>query len=130
MLGESVYTAAGVYSLPVALPQGEVRLDFARPAGGAVLTVWAVPLAGMHNTYAAVSVVLVWLLTMTVVRLWPQRRSPHRIAPRYLVAYGALLFLLAALMGVLGLVIALAVVVVAEMRRRSRTQPNKSPAAH
>ena len=57
------YVAKGTYSLPVTLPAGQVRLDFARPSGDAELSITAVPARLIDNAQntavlAAISIIV------------------------------------------------------------------------
>ena len=63
------YVAKGTYSLPVTLPAGQVRLDFARPSGDAQLSIIAVPIRLFDNTrntavVAVISIVIAIVFTL------------------------------------------------------------------
>ena len=52
------YVAKGTYSLPISLPDGQIRLDFARPAGDAELSIWAMPTKTLHALYGTIAVLI------------------------------------------------------------------------
>jgi hypothetical protein len=106
------YVAKGTYSLPVTLPAGEVRLDFARPAGQAQLSIWAVPLSTIRSFYATLTVVVVLLVVLGIIKIWPKKMRPFSL--KRAIAYSSLFVLLTVLLGLLGLLISVFIILVSE----------------
>ena len=119
------YIAGGTFSLPMTLPEGEVRLDFARrPSGDAVVTVWAVRESLLNRLYGTGGV-LAGLLGLLVI-VWAVRRRAGKIAPvtaKRAAAYLVLALLLMALFAGPGLLIALALAAVVEIYARAVRRP-------
>ena len=69
--GGEPYVGRAVYSLPVTLPQGEVRLDFARPGGDVEISLWAVPTSTLKNLCRTLIILVAVLIAMGLVRIWP-----------------------------------------------------------
>ncbi|MBA7609584.1 hypothetical protein ES703_16775 [subsurface metagenome] len=121
--GEEIrpYVARGIYSLPVSLPEGEVRLDFARPAGEARLSLWAVPVGAIHRLYSTLAVIAVLFVALGIIKIWPQiwpqpaERRP--ISVKRIIVYVLLLVGLTLIVGLLGLLISLFTVLVCEAKR-------------
>jgi hypothetical protein len=65
------YVTRAVYSLPVTLPQGEVRLDFARPGGDVEISLWAVPTSTLKNLCRTLIILVAVLIALGAVRIWP-----------------------------------------------------------
>ena len=65
------YVTRAVYSLPVTLPQGEVRLDFARPGGDVEISLWAVPTSTLKNLCRTLIILAAVLIALGAVRIWP-----------------------------------------------------------
>jgi hypothetical protein len=109
------YVAKGTYSLPVALPEGEVRLDFARSAGQAQLSIWAVPLATIRNLQATAAVVVVLLIVLGIIKIWPATAAT--ISAKRAIIYLALFLTLTLSLGLLGLVLTLLTIFAVEAVR-------------
>jgi len=120
------YVAKGTYSLPVTLPEGEVTLDFARPAGQARLSIWAVPLTTIHNLYATATVVVLLLVALGIVKLWPSNRPP--ISVKRAIVYFLLFLVLTVAAGLLGLIISLLIIFAAETLRAASLRRKIAPA--
>ena len=112
-----VYIASGTYSLPVTLPAGEVRLDFARSSGGAELSIWAVPIETLDNLYGTAAIVVTVLVIAGLVKIWPRSIKKNPISARHIIGYILLLILLPLLLGLLGLLISLIVILLSEAKR-------------
>jgi len=121
--GIKLYEAAGVYSLPVTLPEGEVRLDFARPSGQAQLTLWAVPVKTVYNIYGTITVLVALVVIIAIIKLWPKglyHKPPtkKRIFVYILVVLGVMM-----LLGFVGFLISILIVLLSEAARNvSRRQ--------
>ncbi|UCE50679.1 MAG: hypothetical protein JSW47_11035 [Phycisphaerales bacterium] len=111
------YIASGTYSLPVTLPAGEVRLDFARPSGGAELSLWAVPQETLDNLYGTAAVIVGLLVIAGLVKIWPRSATKRPISVGRIVGYILLLVVLTVLLGLLGVIISLLVILLSEARR-------------
>jgi len=111
------YAAQGIYSLPVSLPAGEVRLDFARPAGGAQLSILAIPVNSIHNLYGSITVIGAMLLVMGLIKIWPKHDKKLQLPTKRMIAYLALLLLLSFILGLLGLFISFLIILMCETRR-------------
>jgi len=121
----SQYVAKGTYSLPVTLPQGEVRLDFARSAAGnAQLNIWAVPQTTIKNLQATAALIAAVLIILAIIKIWPTTQPP--ISPIRAIIYLALFLLSTAVLGILGLAIATTIILTAEAIRAK----NKQTTAH
>jgi len=118
-----LYTARGTYSLPVTLPQGEVRLDFARPSGQAQLTLWAVPLSTIRKLYGTAAILAVLLAVLALARTWPRPQSRQPASAKRIIGYGLLLIALSLVLGLLGLFASLLVIVLCEARRGAFVAP-------
>ena len=115
--GMQPYTARGTYSLPVTLPEGEVRLDFARPSGQAQLTLWAVPLSTIRKLYGSAAIVAALFAVLALAKVWPKPQSRQPASAKRIIGYGLLLIALSLLLGPLGLLVSLFVIVLCEARR-------------
>jgi hypothetical protein len=118
--GEQQYVAKGTYSLPVILPEGEVRLDFACPAGKAQLDIWAVPQTTITNLCATAAVIATLLILLAIIKLWPANAAP--ISLKRAIIYVILFAIFTAILGLLGLAIILAITLAAEAIRASARQ--------
>jgi len=112
--GLQPYVAKGTYSLPVTLPQGDVRLDFARPSGDAELSIWAVPEKTIHGLYGTVAVIVALLLGLWVIKIWPKSPEERAISAGRIIAYVLLLPALTIMLGLTGLLISLFIILVIE----------------
>lgn len=112
-----IYVATGIYSLPVTLPEGEVRLDFARPSGEAELSILAVPLSTIRGFYRTLAVFVGLLVVVGLAKLWrtPDKKRP--ISAVAIVAYVLLFVALSVLLGLLGLLISIFLILLSEARR-------------
>ena len=124
------YVSAGTYSLPVPLPEGEVKLDFARPGGQAELAVTAIPVSLIHSLWGTATVILALAIVGAVAAFLSRFVGPRQTRIRAL-CYAVILALLAIVAGLVGLVVALVLIGIIELARRatSRARENKAPAA-
>jgi hypothetical protein len=111
------YVAAGTYSLPVTLPAGAVRLDFARPMGEAELSILAVPVNAIHRLYGSLAVLAVLFVLLAAVKLWPQPGETKPITVKRIILYVVPLVALVVLLGLLGLIVSVLVVLILEAQR-------------
>ncbi len=121
---QPAYVAGGVYSLPVSLPEGEVRLDFARPSGGAKLRIWAVPIGMINKLYGSVTITGLLCLLLLIIRVWPRptRRVPLTVGR--VIKYVLLLIMLSAFFGLFGLVTSLFIILLNESVKGAAAQHN------
>jgi len=121
------YVARDIYSLPVTLPEGEVRLDFARPAGEARLSLWAVPVSAIHSFYSALAVIAALFIVLGVIKIWPssfcfaKTKQRRPISVKRIIVYVLLLVVLTLIVGLLGLLISLFIIFLCEARRGAFT---------
>jgi hypothetical protein len=115
--GVQPYVAAGTYSLPVTLPAGAVRLDFARPMGEAELTILAVPINAIHRLYGSLAVLAVLFVLLAAVKLWPQPRETKPITAKRIILYVVPLVALVVLLGLLGVIVSVLIVLILEAQR-------------
>jgi hypothetical protein len=125
--GEAAYVATGTYSLPISLPAGQVRLDFARPMGGAELSIWAVPAKTMNNLYVGVIVIIALGVSLTIIKYWPKGVGRQPISAKRMVVYIVLVVITAIAMGFIGLIVGTLVVGAVEITRAATL--NKTIAA-
>jgi hypothetical protein len=111
------YTARSVYSLPVTLPQGAVRLDFARPAGEANLSLWAVPLSTFRNLYGTFAVIAGLFILAVLVKIWPRPDKKQPISVKRILAYTLLFVALTLVLWPLGLLATVFIILLSEARR-------------
>jgi hypothetical protein len=119
-----VYVAKGTYSLPVSLPEGGVRLDFARPGADAKLTLWAVPTRLLQALYGTVGVIVAALVLLGLIRIWPD----SVISVKRMVVYIVLFVVLAVLLGLLGVIISIPGILIIEAVRGSWRRPAEAAA--
>jgi len=120
-----LYVAKGTYSLPVTLPDGEIRLDFARSAGQAQLTVWAVPQTTIRNLYATAVVLIALLIALTIVKIWPANRPS--ISLKRAIVYLILLIALTLLAWILGLIVGIIIIFTVEVLRAQAATKKINP---
>ncbi len=131
-----LYVARAVYSLPVTLPQGEVRLDFARPGGEVQISLWVVPTSTLRNLYQTLTVLAAVLLAMGLVRVGPRLPPLLRrwigtrgrpFSAKCIVVYLCVLVLLGLILGLLGLLVGLLVIIAncTIMPVRTTEKPNQ-----
>jgi len=101
----------------VTLPEGEVRLDFARPSGQAQLTLWAVPLSTIRKLYGSAAIVAALFAVLALVKSWPRPEARKPTSAKRIIGYGLLLIALSLPLGPLGLLVSLFVIVLCEARR-------------
>jgi hypothetical protein len=111
------YTARSVYSLPVTLPAGAVRLDFARPAGEANLSLWAVPLSTFRNLYGTFAVIAGLFVLAVLVKIWPRPDKKQPISVKRILAYTLLFVALTLVLWPLGLLASVFIILLSEARR-------------
>ncbi|HUT30558.1 MAG TPA: hypothetical protein VMX13_12260 [Sedimentisphaerales bacterium] len=122
------YVATGTYSLPVSLPEGEVRLDFARPGADARLTIWAVPTRMLQTLYATIAVIGAALVLLGLIRIWPHSVTPRKMSVKRIVIYIVLFVVLAVFLGLLGVIISIAGILITEAVRSSWRRPAEAVA--
>lgn len=115
--GGEGYVAGGVYSLPVSLPGGGVRLDFARPSGDAELTIWAVPDRAVAGTLNTLVVLVISIVVTMAIRIWPRNLKPAAFKIRYAIVYAVLVVGLTIIFGIAGLIAAAMIVTITELSR-------------
>jgi hypothetical protein len=123
------YISKAVYSLPVRLPRGEVRLDFARPSGGAQLSIWAVPVRKLHTLYGSVAVAGLSALLILIIKIWPRPEVRKPVTARWMIGYLILTAALVVFLGLLGLFLCFVLILVMETFRNRTTiqsKPKKS----
>jgi hypothetical protein len=120
-VGEPVvpYVARGTYSLPVSLPAGQVRLDFAHPSGQVRLSIWAVPVRTFHTLYGSLVVLAALAVLLTAVKMWPRLPKRQPLSKKRTILYIVLSVVLVVLLGLLGLFVSLAVIMAIEAARGS-----------
>ena len=111
------YVARGIYSLPVSLPEGEVRLDFARPAGQARLSLWAIPVSAIHGLYSALAVIAALFIALGGIKIWPHPAERRPSSVKRIIVYVLLLVVMTLIAGLLGLLISLFVILLCEAKR-------------
>ena len=111
------YVASGVYSLPVSLPGGGLRLDFARPSGDAELTIWAVPDRAVTGTLNTLIVIVISIVAALAIRMWPREFRPAAFKVRYAIIYAVLAVGLTIIFSVAGLIAAAVIVAISELCR-------------
>jgi hypothetical protein len=121
--GEPLYTAKGTYSLPVSLPEGEIRLDFSRPAGEAELSVWAVSHGTMRNLYGTIAIIIALLLIAGFVKVWPRPGTKQPVSAKHIVLYIGLPVVLTFALGLGGFLVSLVVILYSEARRGAFIRP-------
>ncbi len=112
------YVAKGVYSLPVTLPEGEVRLDFARPSGEAELSILAIPTSTIRSLYATLAVTVATLVALGLIKIWPQVDMRHPMSAKRIAVYLLVLVVLTCILGLLGLVIGVLAILLSEAKSR------------
>ncbi len=115
--GGEVYVAGGVYSLPVSLPGGGLRLDFARPSGDAELTIWAVPDRAVAGTLNTLVVLVISIVAALAIRIWPRNLKPAAFKVRYAIVYAVLVVGLTIIFSIAGLIVAALIVTITELSR-------------
>jgi hypothetical protein len=111
------YVAKGIYSLPVTLPEGEVRLDFARPSGEAELSIWVVSVSTIRKLYGTLAVMVALILVLGIIKVWPKPETRRPISVKRIIVYIALLVVLTVILGLIGLLVGLFIILLSESRR-------------
>ena len=127
-MGEPFYTAKGTYSLPVTLPEGEIRLDFSRPAGEAKLSLWAVSQGTMRNLYGTIAIVVGLFVIAGLVKVWPRPQIKQPASAKRFIAYILFPVGLALVLGLAGLIISLVAILYCEARRGAFVRPSTAEA--
>jgi hypothetical protein len=122
------YVGKGTYSLPISLPEGEIRLDFARPGPDARLTLWAVPTRLVQALYGTAGVIVAALVLLGLIRIWPRSMRPAQLSARWVIIYVVLFVVLAVLLGLLGVIISVAGILATEAVRSSCSRPTEAVA--
>jgi hypothetical protein len=122
---QPAYVAGGVYSLPVSLPEGEVRLDFARPSGSAELRIWAVPVGMINKLYGSVTITGLLCLLLLIIRVWPRPTSRVPLTAGRVIKYVLLLIMLSVFLGLFGLVASLFIILLNESVKGAAAQHNE-----
>jgi autotransporter-associated beta strand protein len=71
----SGYVAGSTFSLPVSLPDGQVRLDFVRMGGDAEVTILAIPARLSSNLYATGTILVLLVVLAVLYRFIARRRT-------------------------------------------------------
>ncbi|MHC4703530.1 MAG: hypothetical protein ACYTFQ_23440, partial [Planctomycetota bacterium] len=122
------YIARGTYSLPVTLPEGQIRLDFAHPSGEAELSIWAVPVGVLRTLYGTLTVLGVLAVLLGVIRIWPESIERQPLSVKRVVVYIVLFGVLTVLVGLLGLLVGILIILAAEALRAIAARPAVSGA--
>ncbi len=101
----------------MSLPQGEVQLDFARPAGQAQLRLWAVPVSAIQSLYGTLAVIAALFVGLGIIKIWPHPAEGRPISVKRVVVYVLLVVVVTLIVGLLGLLVSLFAVLVCEARR-------------
>lgn len=120
---DPLYTATGTYSLPVMLPDGEVKLDFTTPSGGARISLWAIPKSALSNLYVSLIVIGGLLVIVGLVKIWPQSFTWQQLSARCIIGYAMLLIVPTLLLELLGVIVALSVILLSEAKRGALARP-------
>jgi len=115
--GGAAYVAGGTYSLPVTLPSGQIRLDFARPMGDAELSIWAIPAESTRKLFAGLVVVIAALAAFALIKVWPESARRRPMSAKRIVICIVVLAALGLLLGILGVLVGLAGIVLIETAR-------------
>ena len=99
------------------LPEGEVRLDFARPSGEAELSIWAVPLSTIRNLYGTIGIIAGLCVIAGIVKIWPQPENRQPTSAKRVISYALLFVVLTLVLGLLGLLISLFIILLSEAKR-------------
>ena len=116
------YAASGVYSLPVSLPGGGLRLDFARPSGDARLTIWAVPDSAVASTLNTLIVIVISIVAALAIRIWPRHFKLAAFNGRCVIVYAILLVGLTIIFSVAGFIAAVVIAAISEFSRARRAR--------
>ncbi|MHC4361920.1 MAG: hypothetical protein ACYSTZ_03765, partial [Planctomycetota bacterium] len=122
------YIARGTYSLPVTVPEGQIRLDFAHPSGEAELSIWAVPVGVLRTLYGTLTVLGVLAVLLGVIRIWPESIERQPLSVKRVVVYIVLFGVLTVLVGLLGLLVGILIIPAAEALRAIAARPAVSGA--
>ena len=114
---DAYYAASGTYSLPVGLPQGQIRLDFARAGGEPRLRVYAVPVALLDSLLATAVLLAVLVVVLAVARLWPRPTQRRPLRPLALLLYVVVFVGLTFVLGLVGAAAAVLTIAATEARR-------------
>ena len=106
-----------IYSLPFTLPGSEVRLDFARSASEAKLSILAIPIQTISNLYRTFAIIVVLFIVIGIIKLWPQPDTRRPLSAKRVVVYILLLMALTILLGLLGLFVSIFIIVFSESKR-------------
>jgi hypothetical protein len=122
------YIAKGTYSLPVTLPEGQIRLDFAHPSGEAELSIWAVPVGVLRTLYGTLTVLGVLAVLLGIIKIWPESIERQPLSVKRVVVYIVLFGVLTVLLGLLGLLVGILIILAAEALRAISAKPAVSGA--
>lgn len=114
--GLKPYVEKDVYSLPVTLPTGGIRLDFARSAGDAKLSILAVPAQTIDNLYKTFAIVVALFIVIGIVKLWPQPDTGKPLTAKRVVVYIFVLAVMTLILGMVGLAVGFLIVLFSESR--------------
>ncbi len=107
--------ASGTFSLPVELPEGEVQLDFARPGGGAELSIYAIPVALSQGLWTTGEIIFALLVFWLLARRWSRVQRQGGIPPRRLLGYFLGAVILFVIVGSIGLICLIGIFIVLEL---------------
>ena len=117
LVEQPLYVSGNTYSLPVNLPGGEVRLDFAHPSGEVELSILAIPVNRIHTLYGSLVVLAVLVVLCYVIAKWPRMDRREPLTMRRVIGYVALAVLLTLILSGLGLLIAVVIIMISEGAR-------------
>jgi hypothetical protein len=115
--GMPQYVSHGTYSLPVSLPAGGVQIDFARPTGGASLSIWAVDAKLISNIYGTATIAVSLLIALAAMKFWPRPSAKKNMRAIRLIGYFALLLIATAILGAFGCGAAIILIALMEAAR-------------
>lgn len=116
--GVAAYVSGGTYSLPVSLPSGGVQIDFSRPTGGAVLSIWAVDAELLGKIYSTAAIIVSLLIFLAAIKFWPRPTTDKGLAARRIAGYVILLAVSLYLLEIAGCIAAAVLILLLEIGRR------------
>ncbi|MCP4711353.1 MAG: hypothetical protein GY869_22260 [Planctomycetes bacterium] len=123
---QPLYVSGNTYSLPVNLPGGEVRLDFAHPSGEVELSILVIPVNRIHTLYGSLVVLAVLVVLCVVIAKWPRMDRREPLTVRRVIGYVSLAVLLTLILASLGLLISVVIIIISEGARHVAASKSKS----
>ena len=112
------YVSGGTYSLPVSLPTGGIQIDFARPSGGALLSIWAVDAELLSKIYGTAAIVVSLLIVLAAIKFWTSPSTNKGFTARRIAGYVILLAVSVIVLGIVGCIGAVILIGLLEIARR------------